>query len=117
MLEEAEPDKKEREKQRNETMGTRAEGTKNVTAIQLTRRKKIERSREKSDPGGAAHGMEEKLARGDARMKNGGEEAEDQWNSEDDVGVSGIRESGDDLGMEDSIDERGNGKNKAHKRP
>jgi hypothetical protein len=116
MLEKAERNKKERKKERNVTMGACAEGTKNVAAIQLTRRKEIERSSEKSDPGGAAHGMEEKIARGDTRMKDGGKEAEDQRNSEDDIGASGIRESGDNLGMEDSIDERRNSENKAHER-
>ena len=97
-------------------MGARAEGTKNVAAIQLTRRKEIQRSGEKSDPGGAANGMKEKIADGNAWMKYRCEETEDQWNSEDDVGAGGIRESGDKLGVEDSIDERGNGEKKAYER-
>ncbi len=43
MLEESEREKKEGKKQRNITMGARTEGTKNVTAIELTRGQEIER--------------------------------------------------------------------------
>jgi hypothetical protein len=116
MLEETECDKNEGEKQRDRAMGARTEGTKNVAAIELARRQEIERSREEPDPGGAADGMEKETAGVDTGMNDGCEEAQDERNAEDDLGVSGIRESGNNLGMEDSINECRNGENEADKR-
>jgi hypothetical protein len=116
MLEESEREKKEGEKQRNVTMGARAEGTKNVAAIELTRRQEIERSGEEPDPSGAAYGMEEETSGVDAGMKDCCKEAQDERNAKNDVGVSGVRKSGNNFGVKNSIQECGNGENEADER-
>lgn len=97
-------------------MGALAEGTKNVTAIELTRRQEIKRSGEEAHPSGAANGMEKEIADIDARMKERSKEAQDERNAEDDVGVGGIRESRDNLGVKNSEQECRNGENEADER-
>jgi hypothetical protein len=117
MLEESEREKEEGKKQRNITMGTGTERTKNVTAIELTRRQEIKRSGEEPHPSGAAYRMEEEIADIDARMKERSKEAQDERNAEDDIGMGGIRKSGDNFGVENSIQECGNGEYEADERP
>lgn len=116
MLEESEREKKEGKKQRNITMGERAEGAKNVTAIELTRRQEIERSGEEPHPSRTAYGMQEEIADVNAGMKERSKEAQDERNAEDDVGVSGVRKSRDNFGVKNSIQECGNGENEADER-
>ena len=117
MLKESKREKKEGKKQRDITMGTGVEGAKNVTAIELTRRKEIERSGEEPHPSGAANGMEEETSGVDAGMKDCCKEAQDERNAEDDVRVGGIRKSGDNFGVKNSIQECGNRENEADERP
>ncbi len=116
MLEESEREEKERKKQRDRTMSARTQRTQNVAAIELTGRQEIERSSEEPDPSGAAYRVEKEIADVDAGMKDRGKEVQDEGNAEDDVGVSGIRESWNNFGVENSKDERGNGENEADER-
>jgi len=97
-------------------MGARTEGTKNVTAIELTRGQEIERSGEEPDPSGAAYRMEEETSGVDAGMKDCCKETQDERNAEDDVGVSGVRKSRDNFGVKNSIQECGNSENEADER-
>jgi hypothetical protein len=97
-------------------MSAPTKGTKNVTAIELARGQEIERGCEEPDPGGAADRVEEEVACVDAGMKDGCEEAQDKRNAEDDLGMSGIRESRNNSGVKNSIKERGNGQEEADER-
>jgi hypothetical protein len=54
-------------------MSALAEGAKNVAAIELRGRKKIEGGSEQSDPSGAANGMKQQIADADAVAQKGRE--------------------------------------------
>jgi hypothetical protein len=111
--EEAKGKKKDRKKHGDEAVERSAERAENVAAVELGDGKKIERGSEKSNPGGAADGMKKKCAGGNAGMQNGDEEAQKEWDAKSEVHVLRVVESGDNFGVQDTVDERGNGKNKA----
>ena len=97
-------------------MSARTQRTKDVAAIELARGQEIQRSGEEPDPGGAAYGMEKEIDGVYAGMKDGRKEMQEQWNAEDDVGMGGVRESGNNLGVENSVNQCGNGENEADQR-
>src|SRR6266568_2090835 len=74
------------------------DGTENVAAIQLGNGQQIERSCKQPNPCGAANGMKQ------------------QRRAEDDFGVARVDKAGNDLGVENAVDQRGNRENKAYKR-
>jgi hypothetical protein len=97
-------------------MNRSAEGAKNVAAVQLGNRQKIEGIGEEADPGSAADRMKEERARGSAGMQHRREETQEKWSAEGEVYVLGVIKAGNNLGMEHTVGKRGNGENKAHER-
>lgn len=99
-------------------MGTRAEGAKNVAAVELRGGQKVEGGGEEADPGGAANGRKEQAVGVDARVKERVQQAEEQRSAEDHVRLRriGMDERGDDGGMHNAVNERGNSENKSYER-
>src|SRR5713226_9780437 len=63
--------KNKRKKDGKVTVSARVERTQNVATVQLGHGQEIERSGEKSDPGGAANRMKQECAGGNAGMQRG----------------------------------------------
>ena len=59
------------------------ERAQNVAAVQLGDRQEVERSSEEPNPGGAANGMQQEHAGANPWMKDGSEESQQEWGSED----------------------------------
>ena len=97
-------------------MGALAERAKNVAAIELRGGKKIERSGEESDPGGAADRMQEKIAGVRAVAKQRREELQKERSTEDEFVVGGNGQAGNEFGVEDAVHERGDGDDEADER-
>ncbi|HKW57166.1 MAG TPA: hypothetical protein VJN42_07385 [Candidatus Acidoferrum sp.] len=114
----SESDEKNGEEPGRDLVGTRTEGAKNVAAVKLSGRKKVEGGGEKADPGGATNGRKEQGIGVDPGMKERVKQTKKQWSTEDDVGLRriGVGKRRDDSGMEDAINERRNGKNEAYER-
>ena len=93
-----------------------AEGTKNVTAIELGDWEKIEGSGEESDPSGAANGVKQQGAGRDAWMKNGSEKSKQERRTKDQVHVLQVGEARDGFGVQNAISEGWDGEDKADKR-
>ena len=87
-----------------------------MAAVKLGNRQKIERSGEKSDPGGAAHGMKQKRAMGDAGMQPGGEETQQDWSAKGQVDVLQIIKARNNPGVENAVSQCGNRENEAYQR-
>jgi len=60
--------------------------------------------------------MKQESLGSDPRMQNGGEETQEERNAEGEVGILSIVQTGNNLGVEQTVDERGNGENKANER-
>ena len=69
-----------------------------------------------NSPTHAADGMKQQSARGNAGMRQTCEKAKQQRRAEDDFGVARVDKAGNDLGVENAVDQRGNRENKAYKR-
>jgi len=87
-----------------------------VAAIQLGNGQQIERSCKQPNPCGAADGMKQQSARGNAGMHQICEKTKQQRRAEDDFRVARVDKAGNDLGVENAVDQRGNRENKAYKR-
>ena len=96
-------------------METRTDRAENVATIQLAGGEEIKRGGEEADPRSPADGVQQESGWRGARMKQAGEETQQERSAEDDVDVRGVRYTGDDPGMENAIDERGDGEDKADK--
>jgi hypothetical protein len=97
-------------------MQARADGTKDVAAVQLADREEVQGSHEQTDPCGTADGRKEKRAGVDAGVQEGLEKSQQQRHAEGDVGVIEIRETGHEFRMNDSVEKSRNGKDEAHER-
>jgi len=82
----------------------------------LRGRKKIERSGEESDPGGAADRMQEKIAGVRAVTKQRREELKQEWSAEDEFVVGGDGQAGYEFGVQYAVDERGDRDDEADER-
>src|SRR5260370_152406 len=80
------------------------DGAENVAAIQLGNGQQIERSCKQPDPCGAANGMKQQSARGNAGMRQICEKAKQQRRAEDDFGVMRVDKDGNDLGVEKFVE-------------
>jgi hypothetical protein len=60
--------------------------------------------------------MKQESLGSDPGMQNGGEETQEERNAEGEVSILSIVQTGNNLGMEHTVDERGNGENKADER-
>lgn len=116
ILEKSEGDENKGKKERDHTVRAEAKGTENVAAIKLARRQKIQSRSKESNPGGATHGMEEQTGCFHSRMKNAGEEMQNERDAKDDVGFAGIGDGGNNLGIKNSIEQRGYREDEANKR-
>lgn len=112
----AQEQEKEREEGGTEPMERSAQRTKNVAAIELGDRKKIEGSSEESDPCGAANGMKQQGAGRDARMKNGSEKPKQERRAKHQVYAIEVVEAGNDFRMDDTEGESWDGEDKTDKR-
>lgn len=112
----AEGKKRKREEPGEEAMNTSADGAKNVSAVELTGREKIQRGGEKADPSGAADGVKEENVGRCAGVNDPGEKAKKQRHAEHDVSVCGVDDAGSDLGVKNTKDESGHGKKEADQR-
>ncbi len=81
--EQSEREESHGKKQRHVMMKASIEGTQNVAAVQLGDRQEVERSSEEPNPGGAANGMQQEHAGANPWMKDGSEESQQEWGSED----------------------------------
>lgn len=97
-------------------MEARTNGAEDVTAVELSGGEEIEGSSEKTDPCGAADRVKQERARSLAGTKESREEMEQQGSAKNDFGVGWICDAGYDLGVEETKDERGNGKDKTDQR-
>ena len=97
-------------------MDAGTERTKNVTAIKLCNRHEIEGGDKQSDPGSAANRRQEEGIGRDTGMQYRVQESQQEWSAIDDFGVRRVSEAGNKLGMEDAVDERGNGENETSQR-
>ena len=87
-----------------------------MTAIELGNGHEIERGDKQTDPGGAADRRQKKSAGRNARMKECVEETQEKRGAVDDFGVGRVGEAGNELGMQDAIDEGGNGEKETDER-
>ena len=94
----------------------RIERTKDVPAVELGRRQKIEGSRKKANPGGTPDGMNQETGRRDAGMEQDGENAEQQRNSEDEFGLRCVGKIWNALRVQNTVGQRGNRQNKTRER-
>jgi len=85
-----------------------------VAAVQLRGRQKVERSGKKSDPRCAANGMKKKIRSIGAMVKDWREKLENQGSAEHNFVLAGNRKSGNELCVDDAVDERGNRDEEAH---
>ena len=113
---EAEKNQEQRKKDRREAMCALAYGAEDVAAVELRGGKKIERSGKETDPGGAADGVKEEVCGVGAMVKNRREEMQDERSTEDDLVFGRDAEARDKLGVDDAVDERGNGDEKTDER-
>ena len=113
---EPEHDENSRQEDRGITVDAGTERTKNVTAIKLCNRHEIERGDEQPDPGSAANRRQEEGIRRDAGMQYRVQEVQQERSAIDDFGVRGVSEAGNQLGMEDAVDERRNGEDETDER-
>src|SRR3989442_5514543 len=109
-------DENQRKQAGQEPVQPGTDGTENVADIQLGNGQQIERSCKQPDPCGAANGMKQQSARGNAGVRQICEKAKQQRRAEDDFRVARVEKPGNDLGVENAVDQRGNRENKAHKR-
>jgi hypothetical protein len=110
---EAEKNQEQRKEDRGDAMSALIDGAEDVAAVELRGGEEIERSGEETDPSGAADGMKEKTRGVRAMVKNRREEMEDERRAEDDLVVGRDSEAGDKLGVDDAVNERGNGDHEA----
>lgn len=82
-----------------------------MAAVELGGRQQIKGGGEEANPSGAADGMDQESAGGDAGMKGGGEKTEQKRHAEHDINVACICEAGNDPCVENAVGERGNGEN------
>jgi len=97
-------------------MQARADGTKDVAAVQLADGEQVQGSHEQTDPCGAADGWKKKRAGVNAGVQEGVEKSQQQRHAEGDVGVIGIREARHKFRMNDSVEKSWDGENEAHER-
>jgi hypothetical protein len=93
-----------------------AERAQNVATIKLRDGQEVERSSEKSNPGGAANGIEQERARMNTRMQDGSEKSQQERSAEGQIDVTSVVESRNNFGVEHAVGQRGNRENKADKR-
>src|SRR5260370_3661585 len=103
-------------KDRADAMGALADGAEDVATVELRGGKQVERSGEQAYPGGAADGMKEEVCGVSAMVKNRREKMQDERSAEDDLVIRWRGEAGDKLGVDDAVDQRGNGDEEADKR-
>jgi len=94
----------------------RVERAKNVAAIELGDGDEVQGGEKKTNPSGAADGRQEKSVRGDARVEDGVQETKQKRSAVDEFGVGGVGEAGNELGMEDAVEESGNGEDETDER-
>ena len=88
-----------------------------VAAVQLRGRQKVERSGKKADPCCPPNGMKKKIRGIGAMVKDWREKLENQRSAEHDFVLGGNRKSGNELCVDDAVDECWNRDEEAHKRP
>jgi hypothetical protein len=89
-----------------------ADRTENVAAVELGGGKKIKRGGEETDPGRTADGVNQKGVRRNTRMEQCREQAEEEWNAENEIGLRSVGKIWDDFCVENAIGESGNRQNK-----
>ena len=87
-----------------------------MTAIELGNGDEIERGYKQTDPSGAANWRQKKSAGRDAGMKERVEETQEKRGAVNHLGIGGIGEAGNELSMEDAVEERGNGEEETDER-
>lgn len=94
-------------------MNAGADGAKDMSAIELARREKIQRGGEETDPRSTTDRIEKENAGRRAGVNDPREKAKKQRHAENNVRVRGVNDAGSDLGMKDAKDESGQGKDEA----
>src|SRR5712672_4653583 len=97
-------------------MSVLADCADDVTAVQLRGRQKVELSGKKADPCCPANGMKKKIRGIGAMVKDWREKLENQGSAEHNFVVGGNRKSGNELCVNNAVDERGNRDDEAHQR-
>jgi hypothetical protein len=115
-MKQAQGDESKRNEKGGKAMQARANGTKDMSAVQLAHGEQVQGSHEQTDPCGAADGRKEKRAGVDAGVQEGVEKSQQQRHAEGDVGVIEIREARHEFCMNDSIDKSRDGEDEAHER-
>src|SRR6266478_6561156 len=115
-MKQAQGDESKRYKKGGKAMQARADGTKDMAAIQLAHGEQIHGSHKQTDPCGTADGRKEKRAGVNAGVQEGVEKSQQQGHAKGDVGVIEIRETRHEFCMNDSVEKSRDGKDEAHKR-
>ena len=97
-------------------MSALVDGAEDVAAVELRGGKKIERSGEEANPGGAADRMQKEVCRAGAMMKNRRQKTQDERGAENDFVFGGYGEARDKLCVHDTVDQRRNGDQEADER-
>ena len=97
-------------------MSVLADCADDVAAVQLRGRQKVERSGKKADPCCPSNGMKKKIRGIGAMVKDWREKLENQGSAEHDFVLGGDGKSGNELCVNNAVDERGNRDEEAHQR-
>lgn len=87
-----------------------------MTAVQLGNGKEIERSRKQTDPGGAADGRQQEKVGSDAGMQEKIEKTQQERSAKHELSARWIGESGNELGVEHTIEECRDSEKEAYER-
>jgi hypothetical protein len=115
-MKQAQGNESKRNEKGGKAMQARANGTKDMSAVQLAYGEQVHGSHEQTDPCGAADGRKEKRAGVDTGVQEGMEKSQQQRHAEGDVRVIEIREARHEFCMNDSIEESRDGEDEAHER-
>ena len=97
-------------------MNARANRAHNMAAIELTDGEQIECGGEEPDPGGASHGIKEQVGGLRVWLENRGHELHDRRHSKDQVCIRIHRDRRNDSGVEHTVSEGRESKEKSHER-
>ena len=97
-------------------MSVLANRTDDVAAVKLCGGKKVEGGRKKADPCCPPNGMKKKIRGIGAMVKEWREKLENQRSAEHDFVLGGNRKSGNELCVNNAVDERGDRDEEAHER-
>lgn len=97
-------------------MSARADGTDDVSTVELADGKKIKSGSEQSNPCSAANGMEEQVRGMRVWLDDRSHQFQDEWHTKDDIRIWVERERWNHTGVKNTISERWKGEQKSNKR-